>query len=303
VAVDTAAAGTALPEAQWQARARRHAELVNAWTAGHRERARAGRPHPVEDFLFTYYSFRPRQLRRWHPGAGVGLLGAAARERLAWRWYTQLIDGVGVGVDVPLYLAHRGDTVRFVRDLLTATASRPAHLGCFGLHEWAMVHRLAADDVRHAGWPLRLGSRGTDEVVEQHRIRCSHIDAFRFFTPAARPLNTLQPTRETQVDHEQPGCLHAGMDLYKWAYKLSPVVPGELLLDCFALAREVRELDMRASPYDLSALGYEPVPIETAEGKAAYVTAQRSFADRAAALRSRLLVVCDAVLSHPKPGP
>jgi hypothetical protein len=83
------------------------------------------------------------------------------------------------------------------------------------------------------------------------------------------------------------------MDLYKWAYKLSPAVPGELVADCFALAAEVRELDMRASPYDLREHGYEPVPIETPEGKAEYVAAQRAFAGRGAALRERLMDVCD----------
>jgi hypothetical protein len=37
----------------------------------------------------------------------------------------------------------------------------------------------------------------------------------------------------------------------------------------FRLARDVRELDMRASPYDLADLGYPPVRIETPEGRAA----------------------------------
>jgi len=138
-------------------------------------------------------------------------------------------------------------------------------------------------------------------VVESHRIRCTHHDAFRFFTPAARPRNAIQPTRADQAALEQPGCLHATMDLYKWAYKLVPAVPGELLLDCFRLARDVRVMDMRASPYDLRALGYEPVPIETADGKAAYVEAQRDFILRARPLRSRLLEVCDAVLAGPRP--
>lgn len=45
-------------------------------------------------------------------------------------------------------------------------------------------------------------------------------------------------------------------DLYKWAYKLSPLVPSELVADCFALARKIRTLDVRASPYDLADLGY-----------------------------------------------
>src|SRR5207248_3119835 len=112
-------------------------------------------------------------------------------------------------------------------------------------------------------WALRLGHRGTDDVVESMQIRCSHHDAFRFFTAAALPRNAVQPRREDQISLEQPGCLHANMDLFKWAYKLDPFVPAELVADCFDLAVRVRELDMRASPYDLSGLGYTPVAIET----------------------------------------
>jgi hypothetical protein len=52
---------------------------------------------------------------------------------------------------------------------------------------------------------------------------------------------------------------------------------------------------MRASPYDLRAHGYSPVAIETPEGKAAYVTAQRGFAERGAVLRDRLIDVCDGL--------
>ncbi len=85
------------------------------------------------------------------------------------------------------------------------------------------------------------------------------------------------------------------MDLYKWAMKLAPAVPSELTMDCFELAREIRELDMRASPYDLSALGYAPVPIETAAGRAEYAAAQRGFAERGQLLRARLLAALDAV--------
>ena len=180
--------------------------------------------------------------------------------------------------------------MRFVAGLLAATASRPAATGCFGLHEWAMVYREPDDAHRHA-LPLRLGGAGTDAVVESHRIRCTHVDAYRFFTPDAVGRNTLTPTRQTQTAMEQPGCLHANMDLYKWALKLGPLVPGELLLDCFALAREIRTTDMQASPYDVTSYGLEPVAIETPEGKAEYVRRQRGFAARANALRVRLLAV------------
>ena len=289
----TTAGLVVLPESDWTAREAAHHTRVDALTAGHRERA--GGKHPVEDFLWTYYSQRPAQLRRWHPGAGVALAGAAADGRAAWRDHVR--TGAGVTLDVPGFLARRADAVRHVRDLLAATASRPVHLGCFGLHEWAMVYRLDASDVRHAGLPLRLGSAGTDEVVESHRIRCSHFDAFRFFTADARPLNTLQPRREDQVALDQPGCLHATMDLYKWAYKLAPATPSDLVADCFELARDVRLLDMRASPYDLTALGHAPVRIETPEGKAEYAARQRGFADRAAPLRAALVEVCDRLLA------
>lgn len=132
-------------------------------------------------------------------------------------------------------------------------------------------------------------------MVESHSIGCSHFDAFRFFTPEALPLNALQPTRENQVELEQAGCLHAGMDVYKWAAKLSPIVPGEVLLDAFVLARDIREVDMRASPYDVT--GYDgadgtpliPIMVETADGKREYARLQRGFAERGNAIRTRIL--------------
>jgi hypothetical protein len=282
---------TVLAREEWARRESEHQARVDAFLAGHLDRGRRDERHPVEDFLFTYYSLRPAQLRRWHPGAGTALMDAA--ERAGWRDHV-VVDGA-VTLDVRAFLLRRGDAVRHVRALLAATASRPAHLDCFGLHEWAMVYR---EPQRRHAVPLRLGQAGTDAVVESHRIRCSHYDAFRFFTPAAAPRNTLRPTREATVTLEQPGCLHATMDLYKWAYKLLPAVPSEVVVDAFELARDVRELDMRASPYDLSALGYDPVPIETPEGKAAYVAAQRGFAERGTLLRARLLALLDPLLEE-----
>ena len=128
-------------------------------------------------------------------------------------------------------------------------------------------------------------------------MRCSHFDAFRFFTPSARPLNSLQPSRSEQIMLEQPGCLHATMDLYKWSFQLLPLVPSSVVARCFELARDVRELDMRASPYDLADLGYAPVRIETPEGKQEYAAAQRRFAQRGAPLRRRLIEECERLLT------
>lgn len=127
-------------------------------------------------------------------------------------------------------------------------------------------------------------------------MRCSHYDAFRFFMPEARPLNRLQPTREASIDLEQPACLHANMDLYKWCFKLSPWCPSELTADAFELAREIRELDMRASPYDVSAYGLELVAIETPSGRSEYEYLQRAFAERARLIRARLIALCSSLI-------
>ncbi|WP_326835944.1 3-methyladenine DNA glycosylase [Amycolatopsis rhabdoformis] len=267
-----------LGEPVWRARSAAHEERVDELLAGHLRRRRDGVKHPVHDFLFTYYSFRPNQLRRWSPGYGVAPAGGPDPIPRA---------------DV----VSRRDRIEGVHALLVATAGRPAHFGCFGLHEWAMVYGLAEDRVRHASHPLRLGAAGTDEVVEGHRVTCSHFDAFRFFTPAARPLNSLNPAADDRPAFEQPGCLHAGMDLYKHAFRLAPLIPAELVADCFELARDIRELDMRASPYDLTGLGYEPVRIETAQGKQEYAAAQRAFAERGAPLRQRLIEECERLLA------
>lgn len=282
-----------LEREEWQARAASHAARVDAYVTPHLERREARVKHPVHDFLFTYYSQRPAQLRRWHPGVGVAL--ADAPEYAGLKGYAER-DGLVSVTDE--HVERQRPLLEATRRLLRATAGRPAQLGCFGLHEWAMVYRLADDETRHADWPLRLGNEGTDAVVESHRIACSHFDAFRFFTEPARPLNTLSPAVDDRADFEQPGCLHAGMDLYKHAFRLSPVVPSDLVADCFELAREIRVLDMRAAPYDLSGLEvdgrpFTPVRIETAEGKREYAAAQASFAERATPLRARLLTHCD----------
>ncbi|SCE66019.1 3-methyladenine DNA glycosylase [Micromonospora mirobrigensis] len=283
------APATVLDAADWRARRAAHERRMDDRLAPHLARRRAGGRHPVEDFLFTYYSHRPAQLRRWHPGAGVTLRDADPAE--FGRDYRA--DAAGVTLDTDRVRARRAESLSWIRDLLAATASRPAHLGCFGMHEWAMVYRQTQEEVRHNAWPLRLTPERTAEVVRERGVRCSHFDAYRFFTAPARPLNLLTPTRETQHALEQPGCLHANMDLYKWSYKLSPLVPSELVADCFELAREIRTLDMRASPYDLAALGHPPVRVETAQGRTEYATAQRGFAERAAGLRARLLAAID----------
>ncbi|BBZ13751.1 3-methyladenine DNA glycosylase [Mycobacterium branderi] len=276
---------------QWMARADAYRGRVETFLRSHRP----GEPHPVWDFLFRYYSLRPGQLRCWHPGYGVVLAGdRAVRRYRGRRGYSVCAGGVTVSDG---FLRSRLDTLRFVARLQRATAQRPARLNCFGLHEWAMVYRSGA--VRHDRVPLRLGAAGTDAVVDTEiagPLRCTHFDAFRFFTADAAARNAGAPARATQPDWEQPGCLHSNMDLYKWCYKLSPLIDSELLLDCLELAAAAREVDMRASPYDLRSYGYTPIAVEHSAGRAEYVRCQRAIMLRAAPLRAALSARCDLLL-------
>ncbi len=286
---------TRLAEAEWRARQQAHERRVRRWTDPHQARQSRGEKHPVEDFLFEYYRFRPSWLRRWHPGPDVVLLGDGAREFLRWPEYREA-DG-GVVLHVAAFPAARRDSLAWVLGLLRATAERTPLFACHGLHEWAMVYRQQPAEVRHSAWPLRFPPDEIARIVEDQPVRCSHFDAFRHFTAAAAPLNRLQPVRATTDQFEQRGCLHANMDLYKWAFKLAPFTPAELIADCFELARAIREVDMRASPYDLRALGYEPIRIETPEGRAEYEAHQRDFAERGDPLRTRLIALCDRLLA------
>jgi hypothetical protein len=141
-------------------------------------------------------------------------------------------------------------------------------------------------------------------VVEAEELCCTHFDAYRFFTPAAAPRNRHELTREVTDRFDQRGCLHVTMDLYRYAYKIAPWVEGELIADAFQLAWRAREVDMRASPYDLSEYELEPIRIETAEGRDDYVCHQRELAAAAIPIRDRLIQALDRIISvegHERP--
>lgn len=273
-----------MPQAEWQERAAAHADRVRPWVEDRRTRRSTGRPHAVWDFLFDYYPYSPGRLATWHPGLGVVLAGPAASSYLTQEGYRAHPDGVTADVTVA-----RVPRLRVAIAVLAGTASRPPATGCFGMHEWAMTYGLGQGDVRHAYVPLRLPPEEIARTVDEVGLRCTHFDAYRFFTPPATPLNEHRPTRASQPDDEQPGCLHASMDLYKYASWFAPLVGSDLLADCFENAAGARELDMRASPYDVSDYGLAPVRVETPEGRRTYVELQRAAAEQSAPLRERLL--------------
>lgn len=278
---------------EYRAEISTHEQRAARWADPRTRRRARGEKHAVWDFLFDYYPLRPAHLKRWHPGIGRALADATGLPHANWRDYSVSDTGT-VALDTARFLEHRRADVEWVGRLLGSVDKHDAHFDCFGLHEWAMVYRT--DAPRH-DLPLRLGAEGVNAVVDSHQVKCTHFDAFRFFTPAAKPLNLTVLTRESQREHDQPGCLHVSMDLYKWAIKLGPLLPGDLLMDTFELAADARQLDMEASPYDCRSLGLGVVAIETPAGKAEYVARQRALAERAAPLRRRLVAIVQAVLA------
>ena len=258
---------------QWRARAGRAQE--HAWMAGSARicaAAAAAVAHPVEDFLFTYYSYRPAALRRWHPGLGVRLEGedaaAFARSRGTSSPATAQVDPT---------CGRSRDQVRWIRRLLAATAGRPmawaASASTSG--RWSTASRRPRCATRLPA-PTRVS--GTDTVVEAHRIACTHYDAFRFFTER-RGRGTLccPPARRSTSTTSRDVCTPT-MDCYKWAYKLSPHVGGAGR----RLLRPGRRFGCRHARRAVRPLlaGGRPDPDRDTRRQGEYVAAQRDFAGR-----------------------
>jgi hypothetical protein len=278
---------------EWRLLAQNHRRRVEPWIAPRLQRRRDRQRHPVDDFLFDYYRLRPAQLAAWHPGIGVGLDDPTS----TYRDHSDYLVNDDVAWVDTLRFPRRRRAVERGLVIMQSTISRSAEYSCFGMHEWAMVYGLDQSQVRHEQLPLRLTPDQVATVVDSVGLRCTHFDAYRFFTgPAAR--KQLPLSRASQPDDEQAACLHAGMDLYRYAYEAGPFLRSDLVADCFEHARRARQLDMRASPYDVSEFGLSVVPVETPAGRAQYVAAQKELAESAGWLRSRLIQEFQLLLSQ-----
>jgi len=283
----------------WQQAQTEHHAWADEVSRGHRQRRAAGLKHPVEDFLWEYYPFSPAQLRRWTPGALSGLDGVCAGEKVPTGFVG---DGIVHRFDASAVAAskreHLRTNVRWILSLQQRTQQRTAGFGCFGLHEWAMVLDQTPEQVRHTTWTLRVSQQDISSAVENLGLRCTHFDAWRFFTPRATAMNPTTLSRATQPDTDQPGCLHANMDLYKWSMRLQPLIASTFVRAAFDLARRIRTVDMRASPYDFRALGLDPIDIQSAAGRAKFVSLQRGFADDAQRLREAFISDLEEIGQH-----
>ena len=237
--------------------------------APHLARRQAGQKHPVHDFLFTYYSFSPAKLMTWQPGL--------AAER----------DGRGPR---PAAAADRGHQ----DDSLVATASRPA------AHRLLRPARVGdgaphrRDPPRRPAAPRRSGHRrrrrvAPDRLLALRRLPLLHPDGAPDERAVARPRRP-GGVRAAGLPARDDGPLQARVP----ALAAGRLRPRRRLLR----ARVGRPRGRHARvALRLHLWGFEPIKIETAEGKRAYAAHQRAFADRAAPLRSRLVEACDLLLS------
>lgn len=162
-----------------------------------------------------------------------------------------------------------------------------------GMHEWAMLYNPDTSSPPppsskyQSHLSLRVSQQTINKQVERKGVRCTHIDALRFFAPEAKKWNwygslddltakekdageqakqhvekllesnishnrSTVLTRSDQLHLEQKACLHANMDLFKIAWRLQPFISSTLLVEALALALQSRTLDVEASPYDVS---------------------------------------------------
>ncbi|MEZ5193289.1 MAG: hypothetical protein R2734_12800 [Nocardioides sp.] len=174
-------------------RARRPA---SPYVEPHLARRRARVPHPVHDFLFDYYSQRPAQLTRWHPGYGTALAGEAAAAYASGKGYARGPDG-SVAVTAA-YARSQRPLVTQIHELLAATAKgdhrASAAWGCTSGRWSTGCPRAAAGTT-----PGRCGSAGRVPTPSWRPAGSpARPSAPSGSSPSGwRPLNTLGPATTT----------------------------------------------------------------------------------------------------------
>eukprot|EP01039_Chlorochromonas_danica_P002700 gene2699-2950_t len=329
-----------IPEETWREASRQHAAALNSLLyppgGSKNQRQHSIRDNPLYNFLHRYYKFSREEILRYSPGLGYGLEGVSQRD-IGQSISSQFLslshtaaaaaedhhndgggDGVAVAVYDPALLKalltadgkYKTAYLYANREILRRTISRTPFFSCYGMHEWAMLYSGGPQSEpmkRHQeAANLRVSQQLIDEVVEAGWLKCTHFDAWRFFHPVAQPMNMLPSlTRGTQKVYEQPGCLHATMDLFKYAYQLFPFVSSDILRETVILAFRARRLDIRGSPYDVSEYleGEPPIRVETEEGREEYVREQTALAEASIPVRKKLLEIYDKVLDLPADQP
>ena len=259
-----------LPADSWRESQTAHEARVDALIRGHLDRARRCRSAPGRGLPLHLLLPAARAAAPLAPGRSGRAAGGRAASGPAWRFHRVVDRTASSRVDVArLPRPTRGTPARARpapagRDRVAAGPVRLLRAARVG--DGLPPGRRA---VRHAGCRCGSGAAGTDAVVESHRIRCSHYDAFRFFTAAgarrgtrcsrpgtarSRSSSPAACTRRWTSTSGRTSCCPRRAQSSWWSTPSSSPAT-------------IRELDMRASPYDLTALGLRPRPDRDARGQ------------------------------------
>ena len=198
---------------------------------------------------------------------GVVLAGEAARERLAWRGYLETPRASPSTRPSSPMRAAAPPSSSGPCSPRPQGVSRGSPASACTSGPWSTAS--SPSEVRHSARRCVLARRdrsGRREpehpLLALRRLPLLHPRRGPAQHPAADPGRAGRQ-RAARLPARRHGPLQVGL-------QARPVRPVELIADCFALAAEIREMDMRASPYDLAELGYAPIAIETPAGRAEY---------------------------------
>jgi len=120
-----------LSRSAWLAARAAHQARIDQLLGGHTTRRSHGIPHPVVDFLFKYYSFRPAKLRRWSPPTNTLLLDTAPDETD----HPASFQAVGTHCQMVPPPTSRAAFIEWAFHYLQAISLREPLFHCHGLHE------------------------------------------------------------------------------------------------------------------------------------------------------------------------
>ena len=278
--------------------------------------------HPIYNFLHTYYQYSFKAIELYSPGINIILQDAygdnGINELVSNKYCKYLNNDVYYTPScIPSTTKKEKQHITFLKhnhNILRKTHQRSPFFGCFGMHEWAMVYdpdyssttttTATAEYMnkykQQKYLNFRISQSIINNVVSNSNLRCTHFDAWRFFQDDARIQNKHHLERYNQEEYEQPGCIHANMDLFKCATDIYPLIPSTLLLSCLELAINSRTIDMRASPYDVSSYSgcEDAIEIETNIGRQLYIKEQEKIYQQSIPIRHELLMYYDEILQY-----
>jgi hypothetical protein len=193
--------------------------------------------HPIYNFIFVYFFFNQKILFQYSPGMNTTIeLDQDYDKLFSLNLAPELQPIEAQSKTLAISFSEKKISKKFLQrtlQILKSVQSKLPSFWCFGLHEWAMQYHSSqlapSPSTKSSSFqslPLRVSPEQIESLINPPssaiqppipRLRCTHFDAIRFFTPSSLPLNVISPTptRNTVDQFDQPGCIHVNMDLFK----------------------------------------------------------------------------------------